>query len=207
MDSIPWNPSAPDPAARVVLLNTMIENYSVSTPRVRYADYHSFMKTASGGLRPEYTYDGVHVTAQGYEFMMTLIYRTLFEPLPPPALQSPPPPSPHPRSPLSTPLSSLPPPCPSQFLQCSQLATMINARGLSPPLWCFQIANDTLCQHAYVHYELQGRTLAAVCSYDSVASRCKIGPSAHCPLALPSPPAQRSSPPATLPPNGVAVGQ
>lgn len=66
-----WSPGV-DPAPRIRAINEWIEDYADDEDHV-YLDYHSALVAEDGGLQARYTYDGVHVTAEGYRVMEALV--------------------------------------------------------------------------------------------------------------------------------------
>lgn len=62
-----WRPGL-EPAEKVVALNLWIQNYAINNG-YEFVDYHSLMKDAKNGLRPELGEDGVHPNATGYQIM------------------------------------------------------------------------------------------------------------------------------------------
>jgi len=67
----PWRPGL-EPAEKVVELNDWIRNYAKSNKCI-YLDYYSAMVDEKGGLKAEYTYDGVHPNKAGYLVMQPLV--------------------------------------------------------------------------------------------------------------------------------------
>ncbi|HWA00406.1 MAG TPA: GDSL-type esterase/lipase family protein [Caulobacterales bacterium] len=62
-----WAPSVA-PAAPIMAINTWLRAYAQSI-HAGYADYHSAMRDAEGGMRPDLADDGVHPNARGYAIM------------------------------------------------------------------------------------------------------------------------------------------
>jgi lysophospholipase L1-like esterase len=60
-----------EPAARIRALNDWLREYAAHR-RVAYVDYWSVMATSDGAMKPEYSMDGVHPNAAGYEAMRPL---------------------------------------------------------------------------------------------------------------------------------------
>jgi lysophospholipase L1-like esterase len=66
----PWKKGL-EPAPKIVALNARLKDYATRTG-VTYVDYHSAMRDERGGLRPELSTDGVHVSERGYRLMTEL---------------------------------------------------------------------------------------------------------------------------------------
>jgi lysophospholipase L1-like esterase len=56
------------PAPQIVELNTWLRAYAAQK-RVIYADYYSALVNADGGMRAEFTFDGLHPATAGYQVM------------------------------------------------------------------------------------------------------------------------------------------
>lgn len=69
----PWRPGL-EPAPKIVALNAWMKRYADSTGSV-YVDYHSAMRDARDGMRPELASDGVHPNEAGYQIMVPLVER------------------------------------------------------------------------------------------------------------------------------------
>ncbi|MDF8333627.1 SGNH/GDSL hydrolase family protein [Novosphingobium cyanobacteriorum] len=67
MRAFPWKPGM-TPAPQVIALNAWLKDYARSRGTV-YADYHSAMADADGGMKPGLAADGVHPDAAGYAIM------------------------------------------------------------------------------------------------------------------------------------------
>jgi lysophospholipase L1-like esterase len=67
----PWKRGL-QPAAKIVALNAWMKQYAATVGAV-YVDYHTAMKDARDGLRPEFGADGVHPNEAGYRVMTTLV--------------------------------------------------------------------------------------------------------------------------------------
>lgn len=63
----PWKPNM-DPNTKIPKLNSMIEKYCKEKNLI-YLDYFTAMDDGKAGLREELTYDGVHLTEEGYKFI------------------------------------------------------------------------------------------------------------------------------------------
>lgn len=70
-----WQPEV-EATQQVVDLNKMIEAYCKEKKFI-YLDYFSAMATDENFMIPEYTYDEVHVTKEGYEVMEKLVLKAL----------------------------------------------------------------------------------------------------------------------------------
>jgi lysophospholipase L1-like esterase len=65
-----WHPGL-EPAGQIRALNDWLREYAASR-RLAYIDYWSVLATADGAMKPEYSADGVHPNAAGYEAMRPL---------------------------------------------------------------------------------------------------------------------------------------
>lgn len=65
-----------EPAPKIVALNSWIRSYAMRS-RAVYLDYHSAMVDARGGLRTDYTSDGVHPNLVGYKLMAPLAEKAI----------------------------------------------------------------------------------------------------------------------------------
>jgi acyl-CoA thioesterase I len=63
----PWRPGL-DPNAKIKVLNGKLQRYAQKQGFI-YADYWHALATADGAMRSEYSQDGVHPNAAGYEAM------------------------------------------------------------------------------------------------------------------------------------------
>jgi lysophospholipase L1-like esterase len=63
----PWRHGL-DPAPTIKALNARLKAYATGHGFV-YADYWSALATPGGGMKPQYSGDGVHPNAEGYEAM------------------------------------------------------------------------------------------------------------------------------------------
>jgi len=63
----PWRHGL-DPAPTIKALNARLKAYAAAQSFV-YADYWSVLASAGGGMKPQYSGDGVHPNAAGYEAM------------------------------------------------------------------------------------------------------------------------------------------
>lgn len=71
--SFGWNPSIKDAKVKIASLNARIKAYA-HEHKIPYVDYYEKMVYGdNGALNPQYTKDGVHPTAEGYDVMEALI--------------------------------------------------------------------------------------------------------------------------------------
>jgi len=66
----PWRKGL-HPAEKIRTLNAWLQGYCGNHGFI-YLDYYSALVNADGGMKPEYTVDGVHATVKGYEVMAPL---------------------------------------------------------------------------------------------------------------------------------------
>ena len=71
----PWKKGM-EPNIKIPQLNEMIKTYAAKEGFV-YLDYFSAMNDGNNGMKAEYSYDGVHCTAKGYEVMEKLLQPTI----------------------------------------------------------------------------------------------------------------------------------
>lgn len=71
-----WNPSVQDAVVKIQSLNRRIIEYA-TTRGLQYIDYYSEMVVEGGALNPDYSEDGVHPNAAGYQVMERLLTSTL----------------------------------------------------------------------------------------------------------------------------------
>jgi lysophospholipase L1-like esterase len=76
---LPWKGHEPC-AEKIIRLNAWIKDYAERNDLV-YLDYHSAMVDPRGGLRAEFTYDGVHPNREGYLVMAPLVQKAIKEAL------------------------------------------------------------------------------------------------------------------------------
>lgn len=67
----PWRKGM-EPNIKIPALNEMIKSYAASKGFV-YLDYFAAMNDGNNGMKAEYTTDGVHCTAKGYELMENMV--------------------------------------------------------------------------------------------------------------------------------------
>jgi beta-1,2-mannosidase len=75
MAKVSWRPSI-TPGARVASLNEQLRTLA-SKMGVQFVDYYSALKDAKGGLRADYSNDGVHPNLNGYSVMHPIAERAL----------------------------------------------------------------------------------------------------------------------------------
>ncbi|HYX47778.1 MAG TPA: SGNH/GDSL hydrolase family protein, partial [Sphingomicrobium sp.] len=63
----PWHRGL-DPAPKIKAFNARLKAYAVSHGFI-YADYWSVLVAADGGMKPQYSEDGVHPNVAGYDVM------------------------------------------------------------------------------------------------------------------------------------------
>jgi lysophospholipase L1-like esterase len=61
----PWHPGL-QPASKISALNARLRAYAAKQG-VAYADYWRVLATPEGGMKPQYSEDGVHLNSAGYE--------------------------------------------------------------------------------------------------------------------------------------------
>lgn len=71
-----WRPEVTDCAERIIRLNGMLEEYA-KEHRFIFVDFHSVMKDSENGLPENYSYDGVHLTPEGYEVVEEMLLKIL----------------------------------------------------------------------------------------------------------------------------------
>ena len=74
-DDFWWNPGT-KPANRIAEMNTWIKAYAAKHGLV-YLDYYSAMVDDHGGMKREYTGDGVHPNPEGYALMGKLAEKAI----------------------------------------------------------------------------------------------------------------------------------
>lgn len=74
-----WAPAV-EPAPQIVALNAWMRDYAASAG-LGFVDLHTPLADASGGMKAEFSADGVHPTRAGYEVMAPLAARAVAEAL------------------------------------------------------------------------------------------------------------------------------
>tara|TARA_B100000795_G_C22794347_1_gene438598 strand:- start:1005 stop:1742 length:738 start_codon:yes stop_codon:yes gene_type:complete len=74
-DKFLWSPSI-YPAELVKQLNIELSNYA-EEKNILFLDYYKSMNNGYGGMKPELTNDGVHVTKEGYSLMANLVNKSI----------------------------------------------------------------------------------------------------------------------------------
>ena len=67
-----WNLSIENPSKKILKLNEKIKGYAKSNDLV-YIDYYSSMVDERGGLKKEFSGDGVHPNKDGYDIMSNIV--------------------------------------------------------------------------------------------------------------------------------------
>jgi len=67
-----WNLSIENPSKKILKLNEKINGYAKSNDLV-YIDYYSSMVDERGGLKKEFSGDGVHPNKDGYDIMSNIV--------------------------------------------------------------------------------------------------------------------------------------
>jgi lysophospholipase L1-like esterase len=75
----PWKPGK-NPVENIANLNKMIKKYADNNHLI-YVDYYSAMVDSRLGMKTEYTKDGVHPTAAGYDVMAPLVEKAIHKAL------------------------------------------------------------------------------------------------------------------------------
>lgn len=73
--AFPWQPSL-RPAPRIMAINAWLKAFA-ATRRIVYLDYWTAIATPEGGMRPEYSGDGVHPNPAGYAAMQPLAEKAI----------------------------------------------------------------------------------------------------------------------------------
>lgn len=76
VDIYPWRKDITNAVELVHQLNVRIRQLA-KEKRITYIDYFSSMCKSNGGLIDEYTYDGVHPTAKGFDVMEKIVLSTI----------------------------------------------------------------------------------------------------------------------------------
>lgn len=80
--SIPWNPEVRDAPAMIAAVNAWLRDHA-HEHGATFIDYHAVLATETGGLRPEYGTDGLHLSPAGYAAIEPLMLAALGR-IPPP---------------------------------------------------------------------------------------------------------------------------
>lgn len=75
-DQFKWRPTVLDPAAKIMALNEALKSLA-DQKKVKYLDYHTPLKSATGGLPASLAPDGVHPNEEGYGKMEQILGRQL----------------------------------------------------------------------------------------------------------------------------------
>lgn len=70
-----WQPGA-DPRAAIGSMNAWLQTYA-ARQCLGYVDYHAVLVAKNGGMRPEFSSDGVHPTQAGYRVMWSVLEHAL----------------------------------------------------------------------------------------------------------------------------------
>ena len=71
----PWRPGL-EPNVKIPKLNTLIKNYA-DRNGVYYLDYFSALDDGNNGISKENSYDGVHLTLEGYKILEPLVEKAI----------------------------------------------------------------------------------------------------------------------------------
>ena len=71
----PWSPNK-NPNIKIPKLNSKIKKYAIETG-VRYLDYFKALDNGNNGIDKEFSYDGVHLTLEGYKVLEPLVENAL----------------------------------------------------------------------------------------------------------------------------------
>jgi len=71
----PWRPGL-KPNIKIPKLNAMIKEYA-SQSDAYYLDYFSSLEDGNNGLKKDYSYDGVHLTLEGYQVLEPLLQNAI----------------------------------------------------------------------------------------------------------------------------------
>jgi len=71
----PWRPGL-EPNIKIPKLNALIKNYADQN-EVFYLDYFSALNNGKNGIDKQYSYDGVHLTLEGYQVLEPLLEEAL----------------------------------------------------------------------------------------------------------------------------------
>jgi lysophospholipase L1-like esterase len=85
VDRIPWNSEVEDAPAMVAAVNAWLRAHA-HEHGATFIDYHAVLVSETGGLRPEYGTDGLHLSPAGYAAIEPLMLSALGRvPMPEPA--------------------------------------------------------------------------------------------------------------------------
>ena len=71
----PWRPGL-EPNIKIPKLNALIKNYADQN-EIFYLDYFSALNNGKNGIDEQYSYDGVHLTLEGYQVLEPLLEEAL----------------------------------------------------------------------------------------------------------------------------------
>ena len=71
----PWSPNK-NPNIKIPKLNSKIKKYAIETG-VHYLDYFKALDNGNNGIDKEFSYDGVHLTLEGYKVLEPLVENAL----------------------------------------------------------------------------------------------------------------------------------
>ena len=71
----PWSPNK-NPNIKIPKLNSKIKKYAIETG-VHYLDYFKALDNGKNGIDKEFSYDGVHLTLEGYKVLEPLVENAL----------------------------------------------------------------------------------------------------------------------------------
>ena len=71
----PWSPNK-NPNIKIPKLNSKIKKYAIETG-VHYLDYFKALDNGNNGINKEFSYDGVHLTIEGYKVLEPLVENAL----------------------------------------------------------------------------------------------------------------------------------
>ena len=71
----PWSPNK-NPNIKIPKLNSKIKKYAIETG-VHYLDYFKALDNGNNGINKEFSYDGVHLTLEGYKVLEPLVENAL----------------------------------------------------------------------------------------------------------------------------------
>ena len=71
----PWRPGL-EPNVKIPKLNTLIKSYAEEN-EVYYLDYFSVLNNGENGIDKEFSYDGVHLTLEGYKLLEPMVEQAI----------------------------------------------------------------------------------------------------------------------------------